>query len=268
MGQFDRETAVEKVGEGVYRGALAEGWRIGEVPNGGYVLAVAGRALRDALPHPDPLSVNAFYLAPTRLGPIECRVQLLREARSTSFAEAGLFQDGELKVKVTAAYTDLERLRGEDWSTLERPEYPPWEDCEPAPQKGIEFRQRAELRLVNGRAVFADRVTDGSGEFGGWVRHRDGSEPDAIGLLMFADALPPPLFTVYGPVGWVPTVELTVQVRAHPAPGPLQARLTSRVLTRGVVEEDGHFWDSSGRLVALSRQTAKFRLPSGPSRGQ
>lgn len=261
MSQFARETAVEPIGEGLYRGELVEGWRIGEVPNGGYVLAVAGRALRAALPHPDPLSVNAFYLAPTRLGPIDCRVQILRIGGSTSFAEVGMYQDGELKVKVTAAFTDHERLDGQSWSALERPHYPPWEDCAPTPQKGVEFRQRAELRLVSGRGVFSGRTTDGSGEFCAWVGHRDGSAPDVIGLLMFADALPPPLFTVYGPVGWVPTVELTVQVRGHPAPGPLQARLSSRVLTRGVVEEDGQFWDSSGALVALSRQTAKFRLP-------
>ena len=53
---------------------------------------------------------------------------------------------------------------------------------------------------------------------------------------MFADAFPPPALTLYGPLHWVPTLELTVQVRARPAPGPLQARLVSRHLTRGVIE--------------------------------
>lgn len=259
MGQFDRESAVERVGDNLFRGELCAGWRIGEVPNGGYVLAIAGRALRDALPHKDPLTVSAYYLSPTVLGPIDCEVEMLGGGRGTSFAEVRMRQAGQLKVKVTAAYTDLDKLSGENWSAAERPRFPSWEECEAPPQKGIEFRERVALRLVTGQTVFSLRQPDGSGEFRGWMRHSDGSEPDVISLLMFADAFPPPIFTVFGPIGWVPTVELTVQVRAHPAPGPLQARLSSRHLTKGVIEEDGEYWDSAGKLVAISRQTAKVR---------
>ena len=260
MSQFARETAIERVGENHYRGELHEGWRVGAVPNGGYVMAIAGRALREVLPHKDPLTVNAFYLAPTALGPIDCHMEVLGSGRSTSFAEVRMVQAGQLRVKVTAAYSDLGRLSGENWSALERPQYPPWDECQPSGDKGVEFRQRAELRLVAGQEVFSERQPNGSGEFRGWVSHRDGTDPDVLSLLMFADASPPPVLTVFGPVGWVPTVELTVQVRAHPAPGPLQFRTCCRHLTEGIVEEDGEFWDSAGRLVALSRQTAKFRL--------
>ncbi len=261
MSQFEQDTAVTRVEDGLYRGEVVTGWRIGEVPNGGYILTIAGRALAAALPHPDPLSVNAFFLAPTVLGPIDCRVQVLRTGGSTSFAEVSMYQEGEIRVKVTAAYTDLERLKGESWSCVERPEFPAWDECEPSPQKRLEFRDSVELRLVSGREVFSEKRPDGSGAFLGWVQHRDGTPPDAMSLLMFADSLPPPILTIFGPVGWVPTVELTVQVRAHPARGPLQVRAVSRQLTRGVVEEDGEFWDSEGNLVAICRQTAKFRLP-------
>lgn len=261
MSQFAQDTAIERVGEHHFRGELRQGWRIGTVPNGGYVLAVAGRALRAELPHHDPLTVTAYYLAPTVLGPIDCVVEFLGGGRSTSYAEVRMSQDGQLKVKVTAAYTDLDKLSGASWSAADRPQYPPWEQCEAPPDKNLEFRERAEMRLVAGTEVFRERKTNGSGEFCGWVRHSDGSDPDVIALLMFADSFPPPIFTVLGPVGWVPTLELTVQVRAHPAPGPLQVRLRSRHLTRGVLEEDGEYWDSTGQLVAISRQTAKVRIP-------
>ncbi len=263
MGKFAQDTAVERLAENVWRGEVRRGWRVGEVPNGGYILAIAGRALSEALPHPDPLSVNAFYLAPTLLGPIDCRVEILRSGRGTSFATVQMVQEGELKVQVTAACTDLDRLHGDNWSGKPRPVFPAWDDCAPTGQKGLELKESVEIRLVSGSEVFTRREPDGSGEFRGWVRHRDGSDPDAISLLMFADAFPPPAISVFGPLKWVPTVELTVQVRARPAPGPLQARFYSSHLTRGVIEEDGEFWDSRGQLVCISRQTAKIRLPGG-----
>ncbi len=261
MASFEAETAVTRITQNHYRSEIHEGWRIGEAPNGGYLLAIAGRVLREALPHPDPLSVNAFYLAPATLGPVDCFVEVLRSGRGTSFAELRLVQDDDVKVKVTAAFTDLAALSGESMHLAERPTYPAWDACEPSGQKGLEFSSRVEIRLVSGQEVFRERQPNGTGQFCGWAALRDGSEPDAISLLMFADAFPPPVLSLYGPVGWVPTVELTVQLRAHPAPGPLQCRLTTRHVTRGIVEEDGEYWDSSGELVALSRQTAKFRLP-------
>jgi len=95
--------------------------------NGGYVLSVIARSLREALPHKDPLSINAFYLAPCQLGPCEIEVESLREGRGTSFGSASLYQDGELKVRATAAYTDNERLDGETWLNSEPPVVPPFQ---------------------------------------------------------------------------------------------------------------------------------------------
>ena len=76
------------------------------------------------------------------------------------------------------------------------------------------------------------------------------------------DGFPPPVFTLFGPLGWVPTIELTVQVRRRPCPGPVQVRFRTRYLSQGVMEEDGELWDSSGELVALSRQSGKVRVPA------
>jgi acyl-CoA thioesterase len=45
-----------------------------------------------------------------------------------------------------------------------------------------------------------------------------------------------------------------------PAPGPIQFKFNSRNLTNGLTEENGSLWDNTGKLVAMSRQTAKFRV--------
>jgi acyl-CoA thioesterase len=261
MGAFDHDTAVMLQQDGTWAAELREGWRIGAVPNGGYVLSIVGRALSEALPHRDPLVINAFYLAPTELGTAEIRVELLRSSRNTSHASARLYQGGELKLQATAAYVNLDRQHGANWSGRERPEFPAFDSCQAGGDSKLEFRRNVDLRLSGDTGVFQGGPPSGLGEFQGWIRHADGSDPDAISLLMFADAFPPPAFSVYGLLGWVPTLELTVQVRARPAPGPVQARLYTRHITNGVVEEDGEYWDSEGQLVAISRQTAKIRLP-------
>jgi len=261
MGRFDQDTAVTRQDDHTWAGNISEGWRVGAVPNGGYVLAMIGRALSEALPHPDPMVINAFYLAPTKLGPAEIRVEPLRSSRNTSHASARLYQAGELKVQVMAAYVDLDNQHGADWSGRERPCYPEFDQCEAGGDSQLEFRRNVDLRLIGDIGVFKGDQPTGQGEFQGWIRHADGAEPDSIGLLLFADVFPPPAFSVFGVLGWVPTVELTVQVRAKPAPGPVQARLYTRHITNGVVEEDGEYWDSEGNLVAISRQTAKIRLP-------
>src|SRR6266446_6211375 len=52
------------------------------------------------------------------------------------------------------------------------------------------------------------------------------------------------------------TVELTVHVRARPAPGWLACRSTPRFVAGGFHEEDFEIWDGAGVLVAQSRQLA------------
>lgn len=93
-----------------------------------------------------------------------------------------------------------------------------------------------------------------------WFGLADGREPDPLALLLAVDALPPTAFEL-GLHGWVPTLELTVHVRALPAPGPLRVAITTRNLAGGHLEEDAEVWDSDDRLVAQSRQLA--RAPRG-----
>ena len=97
----------------------------------------------------------------------------------------------------------------------------------------------------------------GVAEMAGWIRFADGREPDTATLPLFADAFPPSTLNVVESL-WVPTLELTVHVRARPEPGWLQCRFLTRYLIQGYLEEDGEIWDSAGKLVALSRQMARI----------
>ncbi|EED36874.1 conserved hypothetical protein [Luminiphilus syltensis NOR5-1B] len=261
MGKFTRDTGVTAGANNEWHGELHSGWRVGEIPNGGYVLALIARALRQSLPHRDPLTINAFFLAPTRLGEVLVRTDSLREGRGTSFGSAELWQDEELKVRVTAAFTDLDRLSGEQWLGAAAPAVPDFDALKAQTARALEIHHSVEMRMVRGFDVFEQGKRPMTGEFIAWLQHCDAAPADTLDLIMMADIMPPPVFTVLGPFGWVPTIEITVQCRARPAPGPLLGRHLSRYLTRGIIEADGELWDSEGQLVALSRQTMKVRQP-------
>ena len=91
-----------------------------------------------------------------------------------------------------------------------------------------------------------------------WLRFADGREPDPLGLVAFTDALPPTSWAT-GTLGWAPTVQLQTLVRALPAPGWCLVEARGGEASGGWVDEDYQVWDSTGRLVARSRQLA--RLP-------
>jgi hypothetical protein len=98
-------------------------------------------------------------------------------------------------------------------------------------------------------------------EVRGWFAFADHRPSDPLSLALAADGFPPAVFHLELPSGWVPTVELTVHVRDVPAPGPLRAVFRTRFVTNGMFEEDSELWDSTGRLVAMSRQLALVAQP-------
>ncbi len=266
MNRFRQDSAVEKIADLHWRGHLCDDWCIGPVPNGGYVLAVAARALSEALPHRDPLTINAYYIASPDLGPIECHIEVLRRGGSTSFAMVKMVQEGVLKVQITAAYTELHLLKGETRITAGAPAIPGFDECVgvPGPVDVIKVRKYTTMRVVPGMERSFLGEPTGNAYWDGWLEFKDldkAERPvDLFELLYFTDAFPPPVFNYYGPVGWVPTLELNVQIRAKPQAGPIQCHFEMRYLTNGVLEEDGTLWDCAGNIVALSRQTAKLRL--------
>ncbi|MEU5379281.1 thioesterase family protein [Streptomyces sp. NPDC002387] len=270
--EFDRDTAVTLREPGVYGIDLSAGWTIINAVNGGYLLAVLGRALGDALPHRDPFTVSAHYLTASQPGPAVIRTDVVRTGRTLSTGQASLFQyDDEgrevERIRVLASYGDLDSLPDDVRTSAKPPAIPPPDRCfgpedGPAPVSGSSaITDRLKLRLDPATLGWALGSPSGKGEMRGWFGLADGRDADPLSLLLAVDALPPTAFEL-GISGWVPTVELTVHVRCRPAPGPLRVSITTRNLAGGFLEEDAEVWDSADRLVAQSRQLARVRLTS------
>ena len=254
MTAFDQATAVTRRDDGGYAVELDGGWSIGGKPNGGYLLAVLARAGCAAVDRPHPLAVSGHFLRPPDGGPAEIEIDVAKAGRTVSTVRATLTQGGRacLDSLVTAG-----ELSGGpvDYVATPLPQLPPPEKCqgrEHTPFR-VELLDHVDVRLDPTTAPFPD--ANGVPMIQGWMRFRDGADADEFALPLIVDAMPPTVFHL-GRLGWAPTVELTFLLRGSPAPGWLAFRAEASLVADGWFDETATVWDSTGRLVAQSRQLA------------
>lgn len=264
---FETETAVTATGTNRYAGEIEDGWSIAGNANGGYLISIAARAMRDASGRPDPVTLTAHYLRPGRPGAVAVDVEPVKEGKSFSVVRATLSSaDGPLLALLGTFGTLHASKDADDGPVLVDavpPVLPPVEDCVRMPATDgfpPPFMAKVDLRLHPDDAAFLSGRRSGAARMRGWFAFPHGEGPaehvDTIGLLQASDAFPPTIFNTELPVAWTPTVELTAHVRARPEPGPLRCSFTTRFVTGGFLEADGELWDATDRLVAQSRQLA------------
>ncbi len=257
------ERALELHTDNVYLARVSGSWNIGENPNGGYLLSLVMLAIEKATGLVDPLSVTAHFLrpgAPDADALIE--VNIVRSGRTMTTVRAILRQEGKERLIVTAGVGELAGDVPESEYNIAPncPEIPSPNDCldRAALAQGVDLSllSKVDVRIHPDDAVVNP---DGPALVRGWIRHRDGAAPTSRSLVVFADAFPPSLFSRFGRVGWVPTIELTVHVRARPCAGWIQTEFAVDDLIHGRFIESGTLWDSEGQVVARSRQLGLLR---------
>lgn len=251
---FDTATAIA---DGA--GEIHDGWDIGGNANGGYLMALAARGLRDLAGRPDPISLTAHYLSPGRPGPVQVEGNVVKAGRRFTTVAGRLGRDATTILQLVGTFGDLSQPLG----TFEHlasgpPELPPFEECvlrdSTQGQVPVPLMDKLDVRIHPEHAGWLHGNRRGVAEVAGWFGFADGRPVDTLGLLMVCDAFPPAVFHLDMPPGWVPTLELTVHVRAVPAPGPVRCVFRSQFVQGGFFNEDGEVWDSAGTLVAQSRQ--------------
>ncbi len=261
---FDTATAVHRTEGGGLLAELDAGWDVGGgILNGGYLLAVAGRAAVLHSPHPHPVALSGSYLRAPAAGPVTLTVAPGPAGRTLAHSIVTLADDDGPALVVqatTAALGDEPSV----WS-LPMPDVPPVEECYSIAEHahlappGVQIpglSLRVDTRLDARTAGWALGQPSGEPVIRAWMKFADGREPDPLALVTFADALPPTSFSM-GNMGWAPTVQLQVLVRALPAPGWCLVEARAEEVAGGWVDEDYRIWDSTGRLVAQSRQLAR-----------
>jgi len=243
----------------LWSGDIAEGWAIAGNANGGYVLAIAARAMAGALGRPDPVTVTAHYLAPGQPGPVSVVVDITKQGRKFGTATATVATEDRVVLQVLGTFGELADVAGPELIDIEPPPMPPPDQCVPMPvldPSRLPFMGNVDLQLHPEDAGFLRTEPSGNALMRGWFRLHNEEHADAIALLCAADSFPPAIFNTTLPRGWTPTMELTVHVRSRPRQGWLRCRFSTHFVTGGFLEETGELWDVAGRLVAQSRQLA------------
>ncbi|MBW3664851.1 MAG: thioesterase family protein, partial [Actinobacteria bacterium] len=201
MSVFTDDTAVEPAGDGRWRGELTDRWQTpGGTPNGGYVLAVAARAMAATLPHPHPASITGHFIAPPAAGPTQLEVEVVRAGKRHSTATCRLVQDGREVLRTLATFTDLSRADGPTHVAESPPPLPPREECKRI--NGSEYPdaptllQRFDWATPEEFLGFMRGEKTGRGVNGGWIRFADADETDPLAPVLLADAFAPPVFNL------------------------------------------------------------------------
>jgi hypothetical protein len=268
---FDAVTAVRPTSDpSVFEVEIHPLWSVGDKPNGGYLLALLGRAARsagqgDTGEQWDVASSAVTYVLPPQPGPATVRTTVLRRGRSASQVRAVMTQDGRDTVDAVFVISDIPAATRVHYDGIEPLEVAGPDECVQLPPLTptglvVGMLEAIDLRMDPRTLPWAPATEGARAELRGWTRFVDGRVPDPLALLFLADAVPPATLMI-GSTGWVPTLQMSVYVRARPEPGWLGIRFTANLVADGLVDETCVLWDEGRRVVAQATQLARLRFP-------
>jgi hypothetical protein len=261
---FADVTALDTRGPGTFAAEIDPEWTIAGKPNGGYLLAVLGRAAARTADHHQVLAASAHYLRSPNPGPVTVAAEVLRAGRSASQVRAWMGQDGRPCVEALITVSNLPPDTRPYWEGgMPHMSEVPVEEClrlQPVLPDGnrVALLEQIDVRLEPDTLGFTRGMPSGRGELRGWLALPGDDSFDSTSLLFALDSLPPASFDIeYS--GWVPTLELTGYIRGIPAPGPLRVLQRAQLIAAGHLDEACFVWDSHGHLVAQGTQLAGIR---------
>jgi acyl-CoA thioesterase len=276
---FDAATALHATEDpAVFHVDVHPDWTVGDKPNGGYLLALLGKAARTVARNPvahgdnpyaalEVVATSITYLGAPELAPALIKTTVMRRGRTTVHVRAVLVQCEAELVDAVCVVSTLHPPAPERYTDVPAPQVPPPEDClrlAPRIPGGVrvsmlettELRlDAATLPLLDPKATVPPRAV-----LRGWTRFADGRPSDALSLLYFVDAVPPATMPI-GSTGWVPTLQMSVYARALPPTGWLRIQLEAHVVADQMVDETCTLWDADGHVVAQATQLARVRFP-------
>jgi len=252
--KFDHDIYVEHTGENRFETGISSDWNI-VAPNGGYLMAIAGNVISSISDYQIPLSMTAYYHRPASPGQAELIIDRVIKSKRTITVKISLIQKNSIVISYTGMFTQKDAFSG---MTLvqKQPILPDPSVCIEIPASPLSFFKQVRLSVPRDQLDWLQGVEGKETVFSGYFSFQDNRPMDALAVLLFVDATPPPILRKTGPLAWVPTIELTVQVRNIPTGGALGFISKTRFTTNGLTETDVELWTEEGKIIALGRQLA------------
>ena len=265
--QFENSIIIDKSDENIFSMTPSKDYFVGNTPHGGYLTAVMQKALSLSMPHPHVINSNTLYLDRTEPKEISIHVDKIRESRGSSVGQVSLMQDNKLRCMMTGICSDFNYMNGVS-------------DLETLPPRV--FNEKRELfislnfdnKQVGFTPSFIKQTKcDIAKQHAWWLKNENdlgdearcagfitmGEEiPDQFVLSFYSDFFPPVVMNKYGPLGWVPTLSLTTNIRQLPTTSELFMDVIAKDLNKGFFEQDCQIWDLNKNLVATSRQLTRI----------
>ena len=265
--QFENSIAIDRLDENLFSMTPSKDYFVGNTPHGGYLTAVMQKAISLSMPHPHLINSNTLYLDRTEPREISIKVEKIRESRGSSVGQVSLIQDDKLRCMMTGICSDFHYMNGvNDLET-----HPPKIFNEERDsfislnfdnkEEGItpSFIKQTQCEIAIKHAWWLKNEADLGDEArcSGFISMGD-EIPDQFVLSFYSDFFPPVVMNKYGPLGWVPTLSLTTNIRQLPTTSELFMDVKAKDLNKGFFEQDCQIWDLNKNLVATSRQLTRI----------
>jgi hypothetical protein len=252
--KFDHDVQVERTGENQFKTNISSDWNI-VAPNGGYLMAIAGKVIKSLSDYLTPLSTTAYFHRPTSPGYAELIVDSVIKNKRTITVRISLIQKNTVVISYTGMFTQKDAFSG---MTLvqKQPKLPALSECIEIARPPLPFFKQVKLLVPGDQLDWLQGLQGKETVFSGYFSFQDNRPMDSLAVLLFVDATPPPILRKTGPLAWVPTLELTVQVRNIPTGTSLGFISKTCFTTNGLTETDIELWTEEGEIIALGRQLA------------
>ena len=259
MHVFDNDISLIE-DSGKLKGAISQNWLVNGIPNGGYLIALLGNAMTMQSDKQSTPIVTANYISRCKPGDCEIQVECFSQSAQFNRYQASLFQEGKERIRAWGTFANEKIECDIEKYETQIPDVKSIDECVAIPEiPGYSLSTNVDVRLDPFSAGWMQGKLRDESIQKGWITFRQERKFDVPALLLMSDAIPPAVFVSLGLVAWVPTIELTVNIRNMPQSRWLKFYSRTRFITCGLLETDGEIWDEN-RLVLISRQIAQVRI--------